>query len=381
MRIVHVSDGYLPRHGGIEHHVHDLAVRQSADGHGVSVVTTTPGTPRADSSLHVIRPFWDPAATPTGGMQHTWVRRALGYVRALDADVVHVHTSLVSPLAVAAISAAAGRDATTVVTMHSMVARGRPVLAALDGLLGWRRQPVSWTAVSTAAARQLADVLGPERPVGVLPNAVDAPTWRAPLRARDPRRIKVASAGRLSPRKRPRALLHVLRRARQRLDSRVRVELVMAGEGPDRPALQRIVDRYDMGNWVELTGVRDRNQLHEIYAQADLYVAPATLESFGLAALEARCAGLPVIAHARSGVADFVADDVDGLLVDSDAAMVDAIVALARDPRRHDRLLRETAATVPALSWDDVLPLTYAAYEHAAREQGMHLSRRVLRAP
>jgi glycosyltransferase involved in cell wall biosynthesis len=381
VKIVHVSDGYLPRRGGIEHHVHDLAERQYADGHRVAVITTTPGTFRPGRSFPVIRPFWEPAATPTGGMQHTWVRRALGYVRALDADVVHVHTSTVSPLAFAAISTAAGRDASTVVTMHSMVARGRTVLAALDGLLGWRRQPVAWTAVSSAAARQLADALGGDRPVAVLPNAVDVPAWRTSQRSRDPRRIRIACAGRLSPRKRPRALLHVLQRARQRIDPDVRVELVLAGEGPDRPALQRIVDRHHMADWVDISGARSRGELRETYAQADLYVAPATLESFGLAALEARCAGLPVIAHAGSGVADFVRHDIDGLLVHSDAAMVDAIVGLASDTARHARLLRAAAATVPSLSWGDVLPLTYAAYQHAVKSQAARPARHLVPAP
>src|ERR1700726_4568638 len=43
MRIAHVSDCYLPRLGGIELQVHDLAERQAAAGHEVTVITTTAG--------------------------------------------------------------------------------------------------------------------------------------------------------------------------------------------------------------------------------------------------------------------------------------------------------------------------------------------------
>ena len=39
LRIVHVSDCYLPRLGGIERQVHDLAVRQRQRGHEVQIVT------------------------------------------------------------------------------------------------------------------------------------------------------------------------------------------------------------------------------------------------------------------------------------------------------------------------------------------------------
>ena len=45
MRIAHVTDVYLPRLGGVELQVHDLAERQRAAGHETVVLTTTPGGP------------------------------------------------------------------------------------------------------------------------------------------------------------------------------------------------------------------------------------------------------------------------------------------------------------------------------------------------
>ena len=47
MKIVHLSDCYLPRLGGIEMQVRDLARRQTAAGHEVHVITTTPSGPRS----------------------------------------------------------------------------------------------------------------------------------------------------------------------------------------------------------------------------------------------------------------------------------------------------------------------------------------------
>ena len=70
-----------------------------------------------------------------------------------------------------------------------------------------------------------------------------------------------------------------------------------------------------------------------------MFVAPADLESFGIAALEARCAGLPVVAKSSGGVREFVRDEVEGLLCDTDEDMVQALVRLAlrRDPAPADR--------------------------------------------
>jgi glycosyltransferase involved in cell wall biosynthesis len=64
MRIAHVTDFYLPRLGGIEMHVRDLAMRQQAAGHEVEVITSSPrpaGERRAErrgdgaGGLHVHR--------------------------------------------------------------------------------------------------------------------------------------------------------------------------------------------------------------------------------------------------------------------------------------------------------------------------------------
>ena len=63
-----------------------------------------------------------------------------------------------------------------------------------------------------------------------------------------------------------------------------------------------------MAGTVTLAGRVDRDELKAIYARSDLFVAPAFLESFGIAALEARCAGLPVLAMRGTGITEFVAD-------------------------------------------------------------------------
>ena len=89
---------------------------------------------------------------------------------------------------------------------------------------------------------------------------------------------------------------------------------------------------------VELVGRRTRDEIRTAFARADVFVAPANLESFGIAALEARCAGLPVVAMARTGIREFVANGREGLLAQSDRDMVEQLLRLIRDPELRQRI-------------------------------------------
>ena len=116
---------------------------------------------------------------------------------------------------------------------------------------------------------------------------------------------------------------------------------------------------------VELRGRLTRPQVRAAYADADVFLAPAELEAFGIAALEARTAGLAIVARRGTGIAEFVEDGVDGLLVADDAEMTEAIVHLARDGRLLEGMLTHNRAVRPAFGWDDVLGAAESEYARA----------------
>jgi glycosyltransferase involved in cell wall biosynthesis len=82
-----------------------------------------------------------------------------------------------------------------------------------------------------------------------------------------------------------------------------------------------------------------------------VYVAPAVLESFGLAALEARGVGLPVVGRLGTGLADFIEDGVDGLLCSGDTEMVDAVVRLVDDAALRRRMSEHNRRVEHGMSW------------------------------
>ena len=94
-------------------------------------------------------------------------------------------------------------------------------------------------------------------------------------------------------------------------------------------------------------------------------MAPANLESFGIAALEARCAGLPVVAKARTGIREFVAHGQEGLLAESDDDMVAQLSRLVRDPGLRASIARHNRETPSSVDWNEVVGINMAAYDQA----------------
>jgi glycosyltransferase involved in cell wall biosynthesis len=349
MRIVHVTDSYLPTVGGIELHVRDLAARQRAAGHDVSVGTRTPAG--AAEALEL----------------HRDVRRLAGGSRAwlaeVDPDVVHAHVSIVSPFALGAARRAAARGIPTVVTIHSLWTHIGPLPELARELWGMRHWDVTWTAVSDRAAQPVRGLLGV--PVHVLPNAVDLTEWTPPddLPLVDP--PHVLSVMRLTIVKRALPLVRTLARVAGRVD----LTATVVGDGPERMPVERYLRRHRLTDRIRLTGMLDRREIRALLAQSSVFLAPAHRESFGIAALEARASGVPVVASARSGVATFIEHGLDGLLGADDRELGEHLATLVGDRATRDRMSWHNRLVPPPFGWDQALARNDELYLHAQRRR------------
>ncbi len=178
--------------------------------------------------------------------------------------------------------------------------------------------------------------------------------------------LRVAAVSRLARRKRILQLVEILLAAHDRLPAGLAFDVHILGEGPQRKEIERYLHRHDMEGWVHLLGRRSRAEIRSVFARSDLFVAPASLESFGIAALEARSAGLPVVARAGTGVEDFVAHGREGWLVPSDAAMVDALATLAQAPDLVAQVAEHNRTVPASISWKAVLDECEDLYERAS---------------
>ncbi len=366
MRIGLVTDCYLPQIGGIEMQVHDLAQHLQQAGHEVIVITPTSGPDDVDGvpvhRLDVpLLPFNIPFTPKTFRLVSNLIERE-------HIDVAHFHGGIVSPLSYLAAYTAQKRGIPTVITTHCLWSYATPAFAALDRVFHWSSWNAVFSAVSSVAAEPIRKICGSDRDVLVLPNGIDHRSWAIDrpddADEGDDHVVTLVSVMRLAPRKRPLHLLKMMKRLRDRVAG-TPVRLVIIGEGPERASLERYIRANRLDDMVELAGRRSREEIREAFATADVFVAPANLESFGIAALEARCAGLPVVAKARTGIREFVEHGREGLLALSDRDMVDQLVRIVRDRELRLLIAKNNRETRSPVDWADVVDLNVAAYRSA----------------
>lgn len=380
MRVAHITDCYLPRTGGIELQVRGLAHAQLAAGLEPFVVTATPANERQasipgelDEGVPVHRlSVRLPSQLPVSPYVNGRLRELLIAQRA---DVVHVHGGSISPFAWPALRTAVKAGFPAVVTVHSVWAQWAGLFGAVNSISGWRKWSVQWTAVSDVAAKDLRRALGGSVPVAVLPNGIDLSRWRPDgndnwsppgdgTEAAKDRPFTVVSVARFAPRKRMRPLVDILEDARAAVPQSIPMRAVLIGDGPDRNRVQRILQRQQM-TWVECVGWRNHDQIRSLYNRADAFIAPARYESFGIAALEARTFGLPVVTLTESGTASFIGNGREGLLAADDSGLARALAELATQPEMLSRIRNHNRNTEPAFGWPHVVRLTEDIYEAA----------------
>lgn len=384
VKVALLSDCYLPRLGGIEVQVHDLAGWLRRAGHEVEVFTATPG--RAGERHGAVElvdgvPVHHLALRLPGDLPvNPWappeLRRRLLAGRF---DVAHVHMGVVSPFARDAVDVALSVGLPTAVTWHCVLDAMERVLAVSGRVRRWAGRGVALSAVSRMAARPLQR-LAPDARVTVLPNGIDVDRWRSSTAATvlgpqghcgtdvaggEP--VRFVTAMRLARRKRAVPLARVARRVDDLVGDENNWGIEVFGEGPQRGLVQAYLRTHGLTDRVLLRGRVSRDELLESYQGATAYVSPTVLEAFGIAALEARAAGLPVVGRRGSGVEEFVEDGVTGLLAGGDRELAAHLATLVLDPGARHRLRQASRATPPTQSWPTVVGMVEAEYARAGR--------------
>ncbi len=376
MKVALLSDCYLPRLGGIEVQVHDMARHLQAAGHEVEAFTATLGPEgnRIGTDWLDGIPVHRLAITlPKDFPLNPFAPRTLRHMlQAGRFDVGHAHLGIVSPFAMDCVRVTQGLGLPTAATWHSVHGNSADWIGPTGYIRRWGARGAALSAVSTVAAAPIQRMAGPGYPVHVLPNGIHALDWAPGPRADHADRadqagdgvLRVVSAMRLVWRKRPLALLEMMDEVRRRLPG-LDVRLEILGEGKLRERVETRAAELGAHDWFSLPGRLTRPQVRERYLDSDVYISPGTFEAFGIAALEARTTGLPVVAQRRSGVSTFIEHGVNGLLASDDLGMAEALVRLLTDADLRRRITRYNTEHQPIQSWPSVVDLVTAEYERA----------------
>ncbi len=252
-----------------------------------------------------------------------------------DLDVIHAHYAI--PHAVGAYLAkqmARPRKVSTMVTLHGTditLVGSQPSFFPITRFS--IRESDRASAVSEWLKAKTREVFRLKTRICVTPNFVD--TEHFTPEGREAGRAKLAPDGlpivmhasNFRAVKNIPAVIRVFERMRRELPAR----LVMIGEGPEKPAAVHLVNELGISDDVEFLG--SIYEIEDILPASDLFLLPSEHESFGLVALEAMSAEVPVIATDQGGTREFIEDNVTSFLRDpSDIeGMAEAGLRVLRD--------------------------------------------------
>ena len=198
--------------------------------------------------------------------------------------------------------------------------------------------------------------------VGLWRRGVDANTFNPAFRSAAMREEMTQSnpgdtvliyVGRLSDEKQ---IEHI----RPTLEQVPNTRLVLVGDGPARPELERNF----AGLPVNFMGYLSGKRLSQAYASADIFVFPSGLETFGLVVNEAMAAGLPVVASRVGGVADIVSEGVNGYTFRSgDTAMLlEGVRKIASSRENIEWMGQQARAYAETQSWEAIMDEVIEVY-------------------
>jgi glycosyltransferase involved in cell wall biosynthesis len=142
--------------------------------------------------------------------------------------------------------------------------------------------------------------------------------------------------------------------------------LLIAGDGPDRAAIEALSHRLGLASHVTFLGRVDGRSKYELMAGAYAVLMPSRFETFGMVAAEAQAAGAPVVAYDVGPLREVAGPGGARLVPPFDtAAFARAIVALVLRPEELESLRRAGRRWARRYDWDALAARQEAHYEAA----------------
>ncbi len=141
---------------------------------------------------------------------------------------------------------------------------------------------------------------------------------------------------------------------------------VMAGSGEMQDFVIRKAAELGIADKLLFTGYLSDEEVKKVFALADLYVMPSVSEPFGIVALEALAAKVPVIISKQSGVSEVIKHCLKVDFWDVDE-MANKIIAVLRHEELQKELARNGNEEASKLSWEDAVKKCLGIYEKIKR--------------
>ena len=328
MKIAIATDFHSPWVGGPATFVDNFSAFLVSRDHQVEILApSATGRASVERSMGKTVHRFESVSLPFGyGVRAVWrLDRVVATLRRIRPDVVQIHHPF--PLGSAAMIASRRLGIPIVAVNHTIPEcslyglRGSwayPIaLAAFQRYLIWLLARASAICTPTRTAADLLREMGVRRPVEVISNGIDTSRF-TPSHDKSAARRKlglpdkpmVLYTGRLDAEKDMETWL----RAGAVLLKSANAQLVVGGEGADKPRLQGIARRLGLDGSVTFPGYLPVDQLPSLYQAADVYFITSAVELQSITTLEALATGLPVVAADAAALPELVAPGTNGFL-------------------------------------------------------------------
>ncbi len=234
--------------------------------------------------------------------------------------------------------------------VHTHWPRMRYVYKNFEQLIAFRYPQLVWIVLDdgTRGDEMLRQRGIPADRIRFLPNGLDL-DWQnlSPDRSAARASLGIAAEAevvlflaRLVPSKRPE---DVVRAAAEVVRERGDAVFVVAGDGPEREACQRLSDELGLGSRIVFAGSVAHERVPELMAAADVFVTTSSLTNMAIPTCEALICGVPVVAYNTGDTERVVRDGQTGRLVpDADVgALATALREMLARPQERERMGRQ----------------------------------------
>ena len=347
MRVLFVSDVFFPRVNGVSTSI--ATFRADLERLGVETLLVAPRyAGETVSEEHgVVRVAGSKVPGDPEDRRMRWgaLRRALAGLERETFDLVHVHTPFVAHYA--GVREARRRGVPVLATYHTFFEEYLhhyvPVLPRPLGRTlarAFTRSQCSAVQALVAPSEPLRQVLceyGVDTPVHVIPTGLPADRFAPGNAARfralaqlPAHRPLVTYVGRVAHEKNIDFLVRVFERVRRSVPEAM---LIIAGEGPAREPLRKLVGQLGLTADVRFVGYLDRDtSLLDCYAAASVFAFASRTETQGLVLLEALAQGTPVVSTAELGTKSILAPACGAVIAEErEEPFAAAVVQVLRD--------------------------------------------------
>ena len=379
LKVAFYTDTFLPNVDGVVNAM--LAYREELAKRGDEVYIFTSGTDKDASEYGNSKTFYFESLVFPPYPQYKvaiFPFSSINIARKSGVQLIHSHA--IASMGLAAIASAKALNLPLVGTFHTMVPKAGFVLTKnafgkklfSDVTWGAIRQFYSPFDLVTAPTRTIEKLLNENgiTHTAVSPNGIDLKKFnpshdgnviRTLLGIGKHEKI-ILTAGRLSDEKNVNILIEAFSHLLKEKDAK----LIIQGDGPSRPRLQKLAKKLNIDKSVIFTGFVKSYEVPYFYCAADVFATASTFETQGLALLEAMASGSICVGAKSLAIPELIQHNENGYLFhpnNSNDLCEKKLTALDLSKSSKNRIIKNAIATAGKYSKEKSTDALLRAYE------------------